>query len=96
MIRREADGARAEQSLGLADAAAQRAVGVGEPSALRVLAGEQDPSADRVAPADSQPAPAPLPLALIRAVAAPIAAIPPALPFWTAGDLIRRCHLLRC
>jgi len=49
MICREADRARAEQSLGLTDAAAQRAVGVGEPSALRMLAGEQDPSADRVA-----------------------------------------------
>jgi len=45
----EADGGHPEQSLGLADAAAQRPVGVGEPSALRMLTGEQDPSADRVA-----------------------------------------------
>ena len=49
MIYREADGGRAEQSLGLANAAGQRAVGVGEPGALRMLAGEQEPSADRVA-----------------------------------------------
>jgi hypothetical protein len=31
------------------------------------------------------------------AVKPAVAADPsPVLPFWTAGDLIRRCHLLRC
>jgi hypothetical protein len=49
VIRRDAHGGGAEQSLGLADAAGRRAVGIREPGALGVLAREQEPSADRLA-----------------------------------------------
>ena len=49
VIDRNTYGGRAEQPFGFADAAGQRAIGVGEPRALRVLAREQEPSADGLA-----------------------------------------------